>query len=200
VLHALRDAEGELGLALPPSSSLLEEAIAQVPMASLSTVAADVSAATTKLGALAPIKTLEAALRKQITELAGASQDIKAKLGFAPTDPLRLFHSIGLLIDDGRRGIADASLGSANLVLLTLRLAEFAWRRMKNERNYTFVCVEEPEAHLHPHVQRKVFQKLFAEVPDEPLGLFLTMHSPNIASVAPLHSIVLLKATLDKGT
>jgi putative ATP-dependent endonuclease of OLD family len=49
-------------------------------------------------------------------------------------------------------------------------------------------------------LQRTVFQKLFAADTDEPRGLFLTTHSPNIASVAPLHSIVLLKATPDKDT
>jgi putative ATP-dependent endonuclease of the OLD family len=201
VLHALRDAEDELGTwRFSPLRPLLEDAIAHVPKNDLENIAKDLGTATTKLGELDPIKTLESKLREQIAELAGTAQDIKAKLGFAPTDPLRLFHSIGLLIDDGKRGIADASLGSANLALLTLKLAEFAWRRMKNERNYTLVCIEEPEAHLHPHLQRKVFQKLFAKETNEPLSLFLTTHSPNIASVAPLRSIVVLKATPNKGT
>jgi len=183
-----------------PLRPLLEDAIAKVSKDDLNAIAADMHAVTTKLGGLDPIKTLETNLRTKIAELAGTSQDIKAMLGFAPTDPLRLFRSIGLLIDDGRRGIGDASLGSANLALLTLKLAEFAWRRMKNERNYTLVCIEEPEAHLHPHLQRKVFQKLFAEETEEPLGLFLTTHSPNIASVAPIRSIVVLKATPNNGT
>lgn len=201
VLPALRDAEGDLGAwRFSPLRPLLEDAIGSIPKDELDDIAAKMAAATTQLGALGPVKTLEADLRQNIASFAGAAQDIKVKLGFAPTDPLRLFRSIALLIDDGRRGIADASLGSANLALLTVRLAEFAWRRSKNERNYTLLCIEEPEAHLHPHLQRKVFQKLFTADTREPLNLFLTTHSPNIASVAPLHSIVLLKASPDGGT
>lgn len=201
LLHALRDAEAELGTWRgSPLRPLLEDAIGRVPKVDLDTVAADLTTATTRLGSLGPISVLESDLRNDIAALAGAAQDIKAKLGFAPTDPLRLFRSIGLFIDDGKRSVSDASLGSANLALLALRLAEFAWRRKKNERNYTLVCVEEPEAHLHPHLQRTIFQKLLGQDPAEPRGLILTTHSPNVAGVAPLRSIVLLKGTSGTGT
>jgi putative ATP-dependent endonuclease of the OLD family len=196
LLSALRDAEAELGSwRASPIRPLLEDAFARVPQAELEAIAADIITATTKLSALDPVRALRDDLRTQIAELAGASQDIKATLSFASTEPKRLLRSVGLYIDDGKRGINEASLGSANLALLTLRLAEFSWRRHQNERNYTLVVIEEPEAHLHPHLQRRVFERLFTTNADEPRGLFLTTHSPNIASVAPLHSIVLLKET-----
>lgn len=197
LLPALRDAEGELGSWRgSPLRPLLEEAIGQVDKADITAIGSDLESATKKLKQLKPVETLEDSLRKRIADLTGPAQDINARLGFAPTDPLRLFRSIALYIDDGRRGLSDASVGSANLALLALKLAGFSWRRAKNERNYTVLCVEEPEAHLHPHLQRTVFQKLFSQM-DEFQSLFLTTHSPNIASVAPVKSMVLLKQTGD---
>lgn len=201
VLGALRDAEGDLrAWRSSPLRPLLDDAVGKVPKADLDAVAADMLTATTKLGSLGPIQTLDTDLRNHVAQLMGPSQDVKTKLGFAPTDPLRLFRSIGLLIDDGKRGIAEASLGSANLVLLTLKLAEFDWRRSKNERNYTLLAVEEPEAHLHPHLQRSIFQKLFAPDPNGVQGLLVTTHSPSIASVAPLGTVVVLKTSASAGT
>lgn len=195
-LRALRDAESELGTwRQSPLRPLLEDAIGQVPTNDLAALANEITEVTRKLGALKPIKDLEDGLRQKIADLAGSRQDIRAKFGFAPADPKQVFRSIGLYIDDGKRRISEASLGSANLALLTLKLAEFSWRRQRKERNYTLLCVEEPEAHLHPQLQRKVFQKLFDVSAAEPYGLIFTTHSPNIASIAKLDSIVLLRDT-----
>lgn len=197
VLPALRDAESDLGTwRTSPLRPLLDDAVGQVAQNDLDTISVMINDATTALTALAPIHTLEESLRTQMAALAGDRHDIKAKFGFAPMDPVRLFRSIRVLIDDGARSMSEASLGSANLALLTLKLAEFEWRRLKNERNFTLLAVEEPEAHLHPHLQRKVFGALFADQmqAEQPTrSLILTTHSPSIASVAPIRSIILLR-------
>ncbi|MET4239752.1 AAA family ATPase [Bradyrhizobium sp. RT10b] len=193
LLDALRDAEGQLGnWRSSPLRPLLEDAVSGISRTDIDAVAAELNKATKTLETFPTIKTLEDELRAGIVHLSGKAHDIDARLRFGPTDPLRLFRAIAMFIDNGKRGIADASLGSANVALLALKLAEFSWRRKKNERNFSLLCIEEPEAHLHPQLQRSVFKKLLGNV-DASQAMIVTSHSPTLAAVSPLRSIVQLK-------
>jgi putative ATP-dependent endonuclease of OLD family len=202
VLPALRDAEGDLGSwRRSPLRPLIEAAFSGVDEEDLQKVADTVELATKKLTEFDVIEELEDSIRGLLVEMSGPTQDVKPRFGFAPTDAMRLYRSIRLLIDEGARSINDASLGTANLIFLTLKALELKRMLEEGKRNHTILAIEEPEAHLHPHLQRSVYRHMFTNVGgDEPLSVFLTTHSPHLASVAPLRSILLLKDTQGDGT
>src|SRR3546814_11735637 len=96
--------------------------------------------------------------------MSGPKQDVQPTLGFSATDALRINRQLRLLIDEGRRGIADASLGSANLIFLTLKLLDLQRLIAANRRDHSLLAIKEPEAHIHPHLQRLVYNHLFATI------------------------------------
>ncbi len=190
VLPALRDAEGELASPRSPLRRLLERITIEED--NLQDAADKIEEAGDLLLADASIGAVNTGISKRIVAMVGDPFSVATKLGIASTDPTQLARAIRLLIDDTKtRTVSQTSLGSANVLYLALLLELVDAQESAEEIVTNILAVEEPEAHLHPHLQRVLFRHLLAA--GRPT--IVTTHSPHLASVAPLSSITLLRNT-----
>jgi putative ATP-dependent endonuclease of OLD family len=213
MLAALRDAEKDLATwRRSPLRPMIEGLAAGLDETDRDAIQEAVDTAQNALAERDEVQAVAQTISGRLDEMVGPAHATTISLGLAPTRIDALLRALRLLIDDGARGVADASLGTANLIFLALKSLELDRLVVDGERDHTFLAVEEPEAHLHPHVQRLVYRHFLGEA-DEPDGeegdvagdddemaapasrltTILTTHSPHIASIAPLRSLVLLR-------
>ena len=149
MLHALRDAESDLATwRRSPLRPLIEEAFSSIDLDDIEDIGTKIEEATEALVELEEVSDLEEKIANSFLEMSGPKQDVNPTLGFSGTDNSRLLRQIKLLIDDGRRSVTDASLGSANLIFLTLKTLELEGLIKRNQRDHSLLAIEEPEAHL----------------------------------------------------
>ena len=128
-------------------------------------------------------------IKQSVGETYAPNIDIKSEL---PSDMERLLQSLKLWVGDpdevGYNGrIWELSLGGANLIYLSLKLLEY--EKVKSpDKIANFLLIEEPEAHVHTHIQKTIFQKLNSQNTQ----IFITTHSTHISSVSKISSMNIL--------
>jgi putative ATP-dependent endonuclease of OLD family len=165
-IKALRDVVGDFNNnRTNPLLSLLRHKSSQIDEAEYAPISASVKKLNEDIEKLSDVREITTNIKETIKETVGetyAPSSLSIKSGL-PDEADKLLQSLRLYIgepdEDHEGAIHELSLGGANLIFLTLKLLEFKYQRT-TETFANFLLIEEPEAHLHTHVQKTLFDRI----------------------------------------
>ena len=176
-----------------PLLTLLKSKSGEIDPADFAPITAMVESLNTAIEELPDVTTIRSDIRTTINDAAGEtyspnSLSIKSDLS---NDADRLFQSLKLFVGEAEPGyegaIHELSLGGANLIYLTLKLLEFKYQKAK-QSFANFLVVEEPEAHIHTHIQKTLFDRLnYSDT-----QIIYSTHSTHISEVCNVENINVL--------
>ena len=129
---------------------------------------------------------VEKALRDTVGLTYGPGVTIQSAL---PNSLEKVLQRLNVLVGDQQhsdyRGeIQEQSLGGANLIYLSLKILEYELK-LSSDRVAHFLLVEEPEAHIHTHIQKT----LFTNLPAANTQVIVSTHSTHISSASRIASV-----------
>jgi putative ATP-dependent endonuclease of OLD family len=190
----LRDVVSELrGYRNSPLLTLLRGMESEIEIAEADRITGQVRTLNSDISSLKEIKDLaagiEGALKKTVGYTYGPNVTIESAL---PDSIERLLQRLTVLVGDSsasdyRGELQEQSLGAANLIYLALKLLEYELK-LSTDRVAHFFLIEEPEAHIHTHIQKT----LFSNLPSKKTQVIVSTHSTHISSAAKIASVNVL--------
>jgi len=191
VLKALRDAERDFKTKYrSPLTPFFDRIYDSIDLTKLEEISKTIDKSSDEIAKLDEIDGLQKTISQRISKMIGVTHNLNPTFGVSSTESNQILNSIKLFLNDKKsHGFDKISLGYANIIYLLLHVLNIEVKQSKERLAACILGIEEPEAHLHPQIQRLIFKDIF----ETKNPTIVTTHSPNIVSVAPIKSIVILK-------
>ena len=106
-------------------------------------------------------------------------------------DDISVLSKFLAILPSDKQDIDLLGLGHLNILFIALKLVELEFN--KNQELLNVMIIEEPEAHIHTHIQKTLFDNL--QVSKDYTQVIMTTHSTHLSEVADITQVNVHKSS-----
>jgi predicted ATP-dependent endonuclease of OLD family len=188
-IDALRDAESEMHKPKNPLRRIFDTLQDEMQDKDIDAVLSKIHSLNESLSKIPQISNMGKEINKKLQDIVGLVYSPEIRVESRLKEDINSVARYLSLTPYGEEDIDELGLGHLNILFIALKLLEFEANR--NHEILNIMIVEEPEAHIHTHIQRTLFDNL--KVMKNYTQVMMTTHSTHISEVSNIMNVNILK-------
>ena len=189
-IDALRDVANELGKPKNPIRRIIESVESLIEDAEINAIKSEIVKLNKSISEVDQVKLIGKKINEKLLDMIGMVYSPEIVLESGLKDDINSLSRYLFMKPSKQNDIDSLGLGHLNMIYMALKIVEYEVNRTRELIN--IMIIEEPEAHIHTHIQRTLFDKL--KVTKDYTQIITTTHSTHLAEVSEIRNVNILKS------
>ena len=188
-IDALRDVESEMHKPKNPMRRIFETIQSQIDSSDIEGIKNKIKDLNESLAGIKQISSIGMDINSKLQDIVGLVYSPEVSVESRLKEDIDSIARFLSLNPTDERDIDSLGLGHLNILYIALKLVEFEANRHHEILN--IMIVEEPEAHIHTHIQKTLFDNL--QLSKNYTQVVMTTHSTHISEVSNIENVNVMK-------
>lgn len=194
-IDALRDVANELNKPKNPIRRIIEAAESLIKESEIDAIRNEIVELNKTISEVEQVELVGKKINEKLLDMIGMVYSPEIILESGLKDDIKSLSRYLFMKPSKQNDIESLGLGHLNMIYMALKIVEYEMNRTRELIN--IMIIEEPEAHIHTHIQRTLFDKL--KVTKDYTQIITTTHSTHLAEVSEIKNVNVLKAIDNKS-
>lgn len=190
-IDALRDVESELRKPKNPIRRIVDSIQSDISDSDVEEIKKKIKELNKTISNVGQISGIGSQINSKLNEIIGLVYSPDITLESQMKDDISTLSKFLTMLPSDKQDIDLLGLGHLNILFIALKLVEFEFN--KNQELVNIMIIEEPEAHIHTHIQKTLFDNL--QVSKDYTQVIMTTHSTHLSEVADITQVNILKSS-----
>ena len=188
-IDALRDVESELRKPKNPIRQIIDTIEGNIEETDIDDIKRKISELNQKISHIPQVSDIGSQVNQKLLEMIGAIYSPEIKLESRLKEDFATLARYLTISPSNQKDIDLLGLGHLNILYIAMKLVEFEVNR--NRELLNIMIIEEPEAHIHTHIHKTLFNNL--QVTHTYTQVVMSTHSTHLSEVSDIEKVNVMK-------